>query len=543
MSGDAGEPPRGDTDWRIGVLLVAAAIALTLQEYLGPRVSYEWFAYDPALPTRHGGAAGQWWWTWWSVLGYVLVPLAVVIALPGERAREHHGGLRGLGRYGARVVAAAAALGVVLWLVSTTSAFREHYPFARGAERSAEDQARWLALTAVQLAAAEFFFRGYLLAGLRRVMGDHALFVSMVPFCLIHFNPDRPMWLVFASMALGLGLGVLAMRTRSIWPGVLLQLAVAVALDPARRIATGTRVDWHRLERLAPSAAIAVAVIGAVVALLVYARARNNVLWRGVAKLTVEQWRAIDADGGPGSAQALPPARVHLTVAVVLVVACVTLTLQEYVGQRAQYERWWPYDPATSGPYWSLQGFAWWTGWRVFGYLLLPMAVVALLPGERLRDYYVSPRGFFKHLWIYAVMFALILPAVVIASRTQVFRHTYPFYRLAGRSAFDTWSWELMYALQFLSLEFFFRGFLLQGLRRVMGANAIFVMIVPYCMIHYGKPMAETVGAIFAGVILGTLAMRTRSIWGGVVIHVGVAWTMDLLAIAQCPTDGRPCPR
>jgi membrane protease YdiL (CAAX protease family) len=138
-------------------------------------------------------------------------------------------------------------------------------------------------------------------------------------------------------------------------------------------------------------------------------------------------------------------------------------------------------------------------------------------------------------------MFALILPAVWIASGTDTFRHTYPFYRLSNRSSFDYWSWELMYALQFLSLEFFFRGFLLHGLRRALGANAIFVMAVPYCMIHYGKPMAETMGAIGAGIILGTLAMRTRSIWGGVVIHVGVAWTMDALAVAHCPDDGRPC--
>jgi membrane protease YdiL (CAAX protease family) len=55
--------------------------------------------------------------------------------------------------------------------------------------------------------------------------------------------------------------------------------------------------------------------------------------------------------------------------------------------------------------------------------------------------------------------------------------------------------------------------------------------------------MAETFGAIGAGLILGTLAMRTRSIWGGVMIHVGVAWTMDLLAVSQCPSadSGRPC--
>jgi membrane protease YdiL (CAAX protease family) len=61
-------------------------------------------------------------------------------------------------------------------------------------------------------------------------------------------------------------------------------------------------------------------------------------------------------------------------------------------------------------------------------------------------------------------------------------------------------------------------------------------------MIHYGKPLPETMGAIGAGLLLGTLAMRTRSIWGGVLIHVGVATTMDVLALRGCPPiGGRPC--
>jgi membrane protease YdiL (CAAX protease family) len=154
------------------------------------------------------------------------------------------------------------------------------------------------------------------------------------------------------------------------------------------------------------------------------------------------------------------------------------------------------------------------------------------------RDYYVTPRGFFKHLWIYAVMFVAFLPIVIIASVNESFRETYPFYRMANRSHVDLWSWEALYVAQFISLEFFFRGFLLEGLRRVIGSNAIFVMIVPYCMIHYGKPMPETFGAIGAGLVLGTLAMRTRSIWGGVLIHVGVAMTMDVLALRGCPPMG-----
>jgi len=68
------------------------------------------------------------------------------------------------------------------------------------------------------------------------------------------------------------------------------------------------------------------------------------------------------------------------------------------------------------------------------------------------------------------------------------------------------------------------------------------VMIVPYCMIHFHKPVAEVCGAVFAGIVLGTLAMATRSIWCGVLIHLSVAWSMDALATAHTygwPGSGR----
>jgi membrane protease YdiL (CAAX protease family) len=144
---------------------------------------------------------------------------------------------------------------------------------------------------------------------------------------------------------------------------------------------------------------------------------------------------------------------------------------------------------------------------------------------------------------VYVLLFVLIAPVVYLASLTKGFQETYPFYKQANRSTFDFWAWEMMYWAQFLSLEFFFRGFLLQGLRRALGSGAIFVMIVPYTMIHYGKPMPETFGAIFAGIILGTLAMRTKSIWGGVIIHIGVATMMDVLAVGHCSSNPRvPCP-
>lgn len=249
--------------------------------------------------------------------------------------------------------------------------------------------------------------------------------------------------------------------------------------------------------------------------------------------VSIDQWRAIDreTDRTPDESGA-----TSLAVLAILLTCAISLTLQEYVGNHATFVRWFP--NTSRSQYWELWGFVWWSGWRVLGYVVLPLICLAVLPGQRILDYHVSFKGFLKHLTIYVLLFLCVLPVVIQASTTKTFRHTYPFYRMANRSHFDLWTWEGLYAIQFVSLEFFFRGFLLQGLRKAMGANAIFVMIVPYCMIHYGKPLPETIGAIGAGLILGTLAMRTRSIWGGVLIHVGVATTMDVLALRGCPPMG-----
>ena len=536
MAEGADQP--GRISWKAGAILVAAAILLTLQQYLGPRIPYEWFPYDPAVPPRHGHPDAFAWWSVWSIGGYLVLPALLVLALPGERLRAYGLVPPDLRRQ-LPVYAAVLALGLAAgWIVSEGGWFDAASPLGRRGTAGGE-RWRWWALAAAQIVAIEFFYRGFLLEGLRKVMGGNAVFVMVVPFAMNHFH--KPMDETWFAIALGLGLGWLALRLRSIWAGVAIQLGFAWLHDPQARGRVRSVVDWDVLWRFLPWLGVGVVVVAAVIGVLVILRRRDHIVWRGIAALTVEQWRAIDRDPGPAAAGGAEAGRTEWKIGVILVVCCISLALQEYVGQRTSYERYFPYDPTDPDPYWSLKGFAWWTGWRVGGYLLLPMLVIALMPGERIRDYHLSLRGFTKHLWIYAVMFALILPAVWIASGTETFRHTYPFYRLANRSMFDYWAWELMYALQFLSLEFFFRGVLLHGLRRALGANAIFVMVVPYCMIHYGKPMAETMGAIGAGVILGTLAMRTRSIWGGVVIHVCVAWTMDALAIRSCPEDGRPC--
>ncbi|MBT7743148.1 MAG: hypothetical protein HN727_15190 [Opitutae bacterium] len=43
--------------------------------------------------------------------------------------------------------------------------------------------------------------------------------------------------------------------------------------------------------------------------------------------------------------------------------------------------------------------------------------------------------------------------------------------------------------------------------------------------------MPETFAAIVAGIILGFMSLKTRSIWMGAVLHVTVALTMDICAL------------
>jgi hypothetical protein len=225
---------------------------------------------------------------------------------------------------------------------------------------------------------------------------------------------------------------------------------------------------------------------------------------------------------------------------VVMCTVALSLTLIEYFGDRDVYDaavrRWWP--GFASHRYFELGGFVYWSLARQVGYILIPLLVVLFMPGERMRDYGLTVRGVFRHIWIYGLLLAVVLPAVAMVSFTAAFQNTYPFYKLAARSWTDFLVWELFYALQFFALEVFFRGFMLHALKRPMGAYAIFAMAVPYCMIHYHKPLPEVLGAVAAGIVLGTLSLHTGSIWCGWLIHVSVALSMDWLAMLQ--TAGYP---
>ena len=181
----------------------------------------------------------------------------------------------------------------------------------------------------------------------------------------------------------------------------------------------------------------------------------------------------------------------------------------------------------------ELWGWAWWSGMNVIGYLA-PLALWKVFyPKDSILDFGLRAKGCFREMWICGVLLAAVLPAVWLASRELDFRMVYPMYKASARSWFDLLLWEGMYFLQFFALEAFFRGFGIGMLRRSFGSGAVFAMAVPYCMIHFGKPYFEAMGAILTAIALGSLCARTRSIYPGFLMHISVAALMDGLALFQ----------
>lgn len=255
-----------------------------------------------------------------------------------------------------------------------------------------------------------------------------------------------------------------------------------------------------------------------------------------------DTWYELDQEAQRERGATLAEGKVDLRPAVALVIAALVLTIQEYYGGRQTFDehmRPWLLAKHQAGWRWlhvdkfaELYSYMWWSFMRVAGYALVPLPLWKLFfPRDSLLDMGLRTKGFSRHLPIYGLCLAVVIPAMLMVARQPDFGSYYPFYKLSSRSWFDLLCWEGLYFAQFFSLELFFRGWWLGAMRKSMGSGAIFAMAVPYCMIHYGKPYLEANGAIIAGIVLGSLSMRTRSIYAGFLVHITVALAMDLLAL------------
>jgi hypothetical protein len=168
--------------------------------------------------------------------------------------------------------------------------------------------------------------------------------------------------------------------------------------------------------------------------------------------------------------------------------------------------------------------------------LLLPVSLFWFIKDRKVETLYGFKTAF--HWQPYCLLILLMLPAVAAASSDPGFLKTYPaaYHAIGSNQRGDLSLWilyELCYALDFLSIEYFFRGLLVIALIKVCGLHSIIPAACFYCCIHFGKPMPEAIGSFFGASLLGIISYHTRSIWPGLIVHIGVAASIELLCYQQ----------
>ncbi len=128
--------------------------------------------------------------------------------------------------------------------------------------------------------------------------------------------------------------------------------------------------------------------------------------------------------------------------------------------------------------------------------------------------------------------FAMWIVMIPVVKIFPSFRHTYPFAKFILHHPLRILFYEVSYFFFFVGWEFFSHGFLLFPYEKKFGkSGAILIGLMPFAIMHIGKPMPEVIGSIIAGLALSILALETRTFWYGVLLHGIVAISMDLIII------------
>ncbi len=177
----------------------------------------------------------------------------------------------------------------------------------------------------------------------------------------------------------------------------------------------------------------------------------------------------------------------------------------------------------------------------------IPMTVMWMVSDRRARPFGITVAGL--KLSPYLMMLVFAVPCVFAVSFSADFRAMYPRYFIDQPAVvpdyappFKILQFFLVYAVGFIGVELFFRGLALQILRPWLGYDAIVLAAAVYCLIHFQKPLLETISSFFGALLLGLIAMRTGSILGGMVAHVGLAWMMELAGHIQILVLKNPAP-
>ncbi len=216
---------------------------------------------------------------------------------------------------------------------------------------------------------------------------------------------------------------------------------------------------------------------------------------------------------------------------VMLLSAPILLTLYRYHGYPEYFFEYFPSmrnDPQAEiySRYWQFILF-------FVLMFIFPALYVKLVMKKPLRDFGVRT-GDLKYgsRWLISIPL-IVVPLIYISSKMPDVRLEYPLAKVLLTDRQHLLVYELMYVVfYYIAWEFYFRGFLLFGLKERFGAvNAILIQTISSCLVHIGKPEGEIIGSIVVGILFGMIALRSRSIWYVFLIHASIGVLTDIFII------------
>jgi len=172
--------------------------------------------------------------------------------------------------------------------------------------------------------------------------------------------------------------------------------------------------------------------------------------------------------------------------------------------------------------YWFITDF--------FTFFIVAILIIKFVLKEDVKNYGLQIGDYKTGFLISLVFFLVMLPVIWFISATPAFSGKYP-HLLSTRSSWDKFFiYESGMLLYMISWEFIWRGFMLFGLKEKFGYYSVLIQMIPFVILHNGKPAPETFGAIAGGIALGILAFRTNSIYYCVIAHMGVMFTIDIIS-------------
>lgn len=155
---------------------------------------------------------------------------------------------------------------------------------------------------------------------------------------------------------------------------------------------------------------------------------------------------------------------------------------------------------------------------HLFYYFVIPVLSILFVLRENPMNWGLK-LGHFR-VWISYVIITMLmgLPILIISSKFTSVNMYY-----SGQ--FDYYEFFISTVPTLFAWEYLLRGFLLFGLLRKFKEASIIVQMVPFVLLHLGKPEIETLSCILTGLWFGWVSYRGKSFWPAFIIHVFINFT------------------